>query len=485
MHDANSGCSRGRRGAAGISPAAGEDDSLVGKIVAERYKVRDVIGVGTTGTVFEVEHVTFARPAAMKVLRPRFADAEVVSRVFHGEARASWSVTHPCLCEVFDIGTLPDGAPFFVMERLDGETLAARIARERLSLAAAVDLLMQLLSAITVVHGRDLLFRDLRPRNLYLANRRGCRPLLKILDFGLARLAPLDRIRQAWEARGGSADGADGIGPTAIPFYLSPERARGEHAAEPASDLFVAATIFYEALAGERPFVSSSWSSLLGQISHGKPAPLHERRPDISPELSAFVSRCLSASPRMRPASAKEMQEELRAAVEKTALPRPPSGSYERAAQAPTYEEDETETQRDAVKRKPFPDGIVIPRLNAGELEDEVSTAARTIDPALLSIEPPHVDEASAESAERTVPPPPFIDVEISFEESTDHDFDVQRHGIPTLSSPRSSAASEEEETATMELAPELRERVDQLMATKPTPVAVVPQAATKPPRRR
>ncbi|WP_410963568.1 protein kinase domain-containing protein, partial [Salmonella sp. SAL4455] len=82
----------------------------------------------------------------------------------------------------------PDGAPFFVMERLEGETLARRIARERLSLPAAVDVMMQLLSVIGAVHARKILANDLRPQNIYLAQRRGCRPLLKILDLGLGRL---------------------------------------------------------------------------------------------------------------------------------------------------------------------------------------------------------------------------------------------------------------------------------------------------------
>jgi serine/threonine-protein kinase len=174
MHDDYTGCTLAAR--RGRPTVVGEDEALVGNVVADRYQVGDVLGVGATGTVFGVHHVTFSRPAAMKVLRPRYASADLVSRVFHGEARAAWSVSHPCLTEVFDIGTLPGGAPFFVMERLDGETLTARIARERLSLAAAVDVMMQLLSAIAAIHARDLLLRDLRPQNIFLAHRRGCRP---------------------------------------------------------------------------------------------------------------------------------------------------------------------------------------------------------------------------------------------------------------------------------------------------------------------
>ncbi len=518
MHDVYTGCTLG---ASGDTTTGGNDEALVGSVVADRYTIAGVIGVGSTGTVHGVEHVTFARAAAMKVLRPTFATPELVSRVFHGEARAAWSVSHPCLCEVFDIGTLPDGAPFFVMERLEGETLATRIARERLSLAAAVDVMMQLLSAIAAIHARDLLLRDLRPQNIYLVHRRGCRPVLKILDFGLARLVPLDRLQENWEALRATMPEPRAA---AIPFYLSPERARGEHGVEPASDLFVAAMIFYETLAGERAFRARSWKELVSTIAHGKRAALHERRSDVSPELSAFVSRCLSPNPRLRPPSAKDMQDELREIIEggrrgaasmivsmTTIAPardgaaspispiaaaspppthRPPSGSYERDAASDdiTYEDD-TETHRDALGNAALEgvrdDHRRIPRLVESEPEDELSTAARRVDPALLRADGAPVDEASAENADRTVPPPPSID--ITFDDSTERTIDLR--GYVDAHAPLGSTApkDEEDETETMELTPELRARVDQLMATKPAPVPVDrrPTAATKPPRRR
>lgn len=298
------------------STIVGDDQALVGSVVGERYRVGTILGVGTTGTVFAAEHVAFARPAALKVLRPRFADAALVGRVFHGEARAAWSVSHPCLAEVFDIGTLPSGDPFLVMERLEGTTLAKRLTKERLSVAAAVDVMMQLLSAIATIHARDLLLRDLRPQNVFLAHRRGCRPLVKILDFGLARLTPLDRLQTDWDALQSAVGPSERVGSTAIPFYLSPERTQGEHRVEPASDLFVAAILFYEMLAGERPFNGMLWRSVVSQVLRGSPGALHERRPEIPSELSDLVARALSPDPRARPATANEMQEELRAIFE-------------------------------------------------------------------------------------------------------------------------------------------------------------------------
>lgn len=595
------------RAATSRSTVVGEDEALVGNVVAERYQVGDVLGQGSTGTVFGVTHTSFNRPAAMKVLRPRYAPPDLVSRVFHGEARAAWSVTHPGLCEVFDIGTLPDGAPFFVMERLEGETLATRIGRERLSLAASVDMMMQLLSAIAAIHARDLLLRDLRPQNIYLAHRRGCRPLLKILDFGLARLSAIDLIQRDWDQIYEAGGTSSGTGPHAIPYYLSPERARGEHGVEPASDLFVAAAIFYEALAGERAFTGSSFESLLVEVCAGKPVPLHERRPEITPELSAFIARALSPNPRNRPANAKEMQDELRSTFEgsrrgSTSIPivpvanpssdpphagasltgplpaeestfasmvaspmvgsggrdapptnpppKPPikltvphrtasselnAATVKReipvTAEIPSpYDEykDETETKREpaglaeaAVAAAEALGGPTSSQTDPGGIllsmnEEDVATQARRVDIRQLVREAaasasasssPVVDEASAEASDRTVPPPPPTSGESSIE------VDVSGLDIPqtlpggeeprTISRKAPTAAlaksitpeieEEEEETETMELNPELRARVDQLMAQKgtidrkrPTGTglpAIAPQPLPPPPR--
>lgn len=530
-HDAYTGCTLAGR-VAGRPTVVGEDEALVGNVVADRYQIGDVIGVGSTGTVFDVEHVTFARPAAMKVLRPRFADADLVSRVFHGEARAAWSVTHPCLCEVFDIGTLPDGAPFFVMERLEGETLATRIARERLSLASAVDVMMQLLSAVAAIHARDLLLRDFRPQNLFLVHRRGCRPLLKILDFGLARLTPLERIQDEWDALRSTGGPTDGAGATAIPYYLSPERTRGEHGIEPASDLFVAAVVFYEALTGERPFVSSSFNGVLVQVALGKAPPLHERRPDAPPELSAFLTRALSANPRLRPASAKEMQDELRAIFEgaRRGASTAPSTAVDTAAHAtePPRDEDHSSTfssmnaapagflaslaphgppavaQRQTARpqRGSYEPTTALPRpadpRRPDPLDGEAETQRRALDDAALAAASPPGGQA-AHLDDRTLPP--SLDHEAALQASADASSDepaertmeLRERGDAALDHPPALSVPEDEETETMPLTPELRARVEQLMASRPSPrpaplphPAVPPaQRGTKPPHDR
>ena len=299
-----------------IGTLVNEDEILVGSVIGDRYDVVDVMGQGATGTVFGARHVQFPRPLAMKVLRARYASLDTVQSVWSGEASAAWSVTHPCLVEVFDSGLLPDGAPWFVMEKLEGETLATRLRRERLSLAASVDIVMQLLAALDTVHSRGLVVHDLRPQNLFLSYRMGCRPLLKLMDFGLSRLVPLEGIHEEWNTLRKIAGESDGRGTLAIPYYFSPERARGEADIHATSDLFTCGTILFEMLTGERPFGASSFNGLLLQISEANARSLVDLRPDISAEVEEVVKLALSVRVERRPQSAREMQDALRAAFE-------------------------------------------------------------------------------------------------------------------------------------------------------------------------
>lgn len=511
-HDVYAACTLTLR-AGGRPLFAPDDEALVGNVVAERYHVDDVLGQGTTGTVFAVKHLNFGRPAAMKVLRPRYVDENLIPRVFDGDARAAWGLTHPGLCEVFDVGTLPDGAPFFVMERLHGETLATRITRDRLSLGSAVDVIMQVLSAMTAIHARDLLIRDLRPQNVFLAHRRGCRPLLKILDFGLARLNSLERIQAHWHEPHGPSPAA-----RAVPYYLSPERTRGEHGVEPASDLFVAAVIFYEALAGEPPFSGSSFERVLLQIGQAKPVPLHERRADVSPDLSAFVSRALSASPRARPASAKEMQDELRsifecgrnkgsapmyAAVAHVPNPFNNSGGEEStfaSIAAPPPLLATPPRPRDASR----PDAATVPRnpsrSNSASVEHALSkrsddgegyeasetrreAGVRAVLASLSAVGgDAFPDEASAESADRTVPPSTANVAGLRDSGGGEPPAGLDDVSDKTMEVRRQDSSKEDEETETMKLTPELRARVKQLLEEQMAPEQPAPESNQRAP---
>ena len=138
--------------------------ALIGQTVDGKYKVRAVLGEGGMGAVFEAEHSAIGRVVAMKVLHPAQANKKVAVKRFHQEARAAGGIGHPNICEVFDFGTLGDGSPYLVMERLKGETLASRIANEGgLPFLDCVDTVMQVLSGLAAAHERGILHRDIKP----------------------------------------------------------------------------------------------------------------------------------------------------------------------------------------------------------------------------------------------------------------------------------------------------------------------------------
>ena len=371
------------------------------------------------------------------------------------------------------------------------DAVASRLGRERFSAAAAVDLMMQLLSAMDALHERHLLLHDLRPQNVFLAQRRGCRPVVKILDVGLARLIPLERVRAEWDVLRAVTSTADVTGLLAIPYYLSPERARGANGIEPSSDIFAAGIILYEALTGQKPFVSTSWNGLIQQITNAQPAPLSVLRPDLPEELGSLIMRALAAKPQVRPASAREMQDELRGVFDGS---RRGSASTRAVPVAmPVSEVDSVAHTPLRVERRP-PTGPSTDEPAASrsidELYEEETRTDRSRFDATMAAEASAVDEASADHPVRTVRPPRLGDAE-----SVDVDVDVDMNEPAatsrgsdlesTLDIPRAwkAPATEDDETATMQLTPELRARIE--LMTKHGPQGAVEDSSRPPPTRR
>lgn len=456
-----------------------DDELLVGNVIGDRYHVHEILGQGSTGTVFVASHTSFARHAAMKVLRPRYVSVDAAARIFRADVLEALSISHPSLVEVFDIGALPDGAPFLVMERLEGETLADRLGRERFSVAAAADVMMQLLSAMEAVHARDLLVRDLRPQNVFLAARNGCRPVVKVLDLGLSRMIPLERVEAQWDGLRAAVGPNESTGALSIPYYLSPERIRGEQDVTASSDIFVAATILYEALTAQKAFSGASWSALLAQIEQARPTPIAIVRPDVPDDLTELITRALSADPRSRPATAAEMQDELRRVFE---APRRASSSMRTAPSNGAAGDAPTLPRKRATPHTPFVGAASAPALAATEPQRATATStntrpsARTTGPragALPSLDDPYdnepgtdrlsvdatlspiatVDEASAEHPVRTLRPPSRADIDIAVEIPIDAVRDTSPGG----------EADEDDETATRDLTPELQAHIEQM----------------------
>lgn len=271
----------------------------IGTTLAGRYLVQRLIGTGGSGEVFEAENVMLRRTVAVKVVRSS-ASPQAIERLKR-EAQLLAAVQHPNICDVYDVGLTPDGMPFVVFERLVGETLGAALQRAgRFTLDVATDLFSQLLSGLHAAHAEHLVHRDLKPQNIFLADRIGLPPILKILDFGLAK--DLSGSRGPTISRPGRALGT--------PHYMSPEQLFADQV-DRRADLFTTGVMLFEALAGYHPFYAPTMQELQANVLRAAPHSLLAARPDLPPAIEQVIFRALEKNPEHRFSSAVSMQEAL------------------------------------------------------------------------------------------------------------------------------------------------------------------------------
>ncbi|HXU45662.1 MAG TPA: protein kinase, partial [Thermoanaerobaculia bacterium] len=283
--------------------ASGEDaapgvevDPLSGRQVSH-FRIVGPLGRGGMGIVYRALDLDLGREVALKFLAPDVARTASEVERFRREAQATAALDHPGIGIVHEIGE-HEGRRFLALALYDGETLAARIAREperRLPVAEAVAISGQLASALAAAHAAGVVHRDVKPENVMLL-RDG---RVKLLDFGLASWAESPRLTEQGIAVGTAA-------------YMPPEAFRGEESG-PAGDLWALGVLLYEMLAGRRPF-GGERRGMVHNILHEEPVPLREIRPDLPLALAPVVARCLAKAPGDRPADAREILSALAAA---------------------------------------------------------------------------------------------------------------------------------------------------------------------------
>jgi len=271
---------------------------LIGKVVADRYRVVGLIGEGGMGSVFLAEHMLIGRRVALKCLHPELASDERAVARFHNEARAAAATGHENVVEVLDLGRCEDGSPFLVMEYLEGRSLAETLRRERrLAPTRACHITGQVLGALSAVHAAGILHRDLKPDNVLLTRRGGNPDYVKVLDFGISKMrrdeGQLDLTRT------GVAMGT--------PYYMSPEQARGIRDVDQRVDLYATGVILYECLTGRLPFDARNYHALLQAILEAEPPKVHELVANIHRGLSMVVDRAIARDPKRRFQTAQEM----------------------------------------------------------------------------------------------------------------------------------------------------------------------------------
>lgn len=268
-------------------------------VIQGKFALLRRLGSGAAAEVFEAENLLVGKRVALKLLHPEHARRIDVRTHFVSEARAAARIAHANVVDIHDLGTTEDGSAFMVMELLEGESLADILAtRGTLSPAYACELMLQVLAGIGAAHRQGIVHRDLKPANIFVTHPAPDRPLVKVLDFGIAQgVNPL-------------AQGVDGGLVFGTPLYMAPEQAMGR-TVDNRADLYTAAVVLYEMLCGEPPYAAPDVRGLMLRVAQADWVPLSLRAPELHPTLIACVERALSRDPEDRPSSAEQFARQL------------------------------------------------------------------------------------------------------------------------------------------------------------------------------
>jgi serine/threonine-protein kinase len=265
-----------------------------GEVLNEKFRVDRVLGEGGMGVVVAATHLQLGEPVALKFLREEaMSDSDVVRR-FAREARTAAKMRSEHIARVYDVGELPSGLPFIVMELLTGMDLAAHIRDSgALPIEEAVEYVLQTCEALAEAHAMGIIHRDLKPSNLFLTRRGDGSTVLKVLDFGVSKVMP-------------HASGVNDLSLTqtamviGTPMYMSPEQMRGRKEIDARADIWSLGVILYEALTGELPFFGETLTDLCALIVTETPPSISDVRPDVPRTLELIVLRCLDKHPDAR-----------------------------------------------------------------------------------------------------------------------------------------------------------------------------------------
>jgi serine/threonine-protein kinase len=301
----------------------------VGSLLAGRYRVESVLGTGGMGKVYKAEHTGIGRTVAIKVLHNRLGGSSEAKARFQREAMASGRLNHPNIVDVSDSGELEDGSLYLVMEALEGEPLGKRLEREkRIPWHEAIPIIRSALAGLQHAHDKNVVHRDIKPDNIFLANKDGDL-VVKILDFGIAKFYAGDANDPA-STRTGLTVGT--------PAYLSPEQAVGGEI-KPASDIYSTSIVLYEMLTGRAPFLDEDPLAMLTAHVSRDPPPFSEVAPDLQvpPGLEAVIHHGMAKLQAERISSANEFIAELDAIAASVglALPMLPRASGQIAVATP------------------------------------------------------------------------------------------------------------------------------------------------------
>ena len=270
------------------------------------YEILSPIGAGGMGEVYRAKDTRLDRTVAIKVLPSHLSDDTELRQRFEREARAVSSLNHPHICTLHDVGQ-QDGIDYLVMEYLEGETLAARLAKGPLQTDQVLRYAIEISDALDKAHRQGVVHRDLKPGNI-MVTKSGA----KLLDFGLAKLRPAESGQgEALSALPTENRSLTGAGTILGTFqYMAPEQLEGKEA-DARTDIFAFGAVVHEMATGRKAFEGKSQASLIGAIMTSDPAPISTLQPMTPPALEHIVRRCLAKDPDDRFDTAHDVMLEL------------------------------------------------------------------------------------------------------------------------------------------------------------------------------
>lgn len=293
---------RNRLHAVPYSGRMAESPVELGTVIAGRYRIDRALGAGTMGVVVGAWHLELEQPVAIKFLnRAVLGAAEALER-FRREARAAARIKSEHVVRVLDVGALPDGLPFIVMELLNGRSLEDElVARGPLPVWEAVSHVLQAIDALSEAHAAGIVHRDLKPANLFVAERADRSQIVKVLDFGISKFT--NDVSGVGLTRTGMIVGS--------PLYMAPEQLRATKAVDQRADIWALGTILFQLLTARTPYNADSAPDLYAMLLRDPPSLITQFRTDLPEGLESIIMRCLERDPEQRFQNVGELADAL------------------------------------------------------------------------------------------------------------------------------------------------------------------------------